>query len=222
MTQTTVKATATRAAIFEAALSLFTEHGYDKTTMRMIADTAHVSLGNFYYYFPSKEHLVQAFYQQTHEQHRAACRSILESETDLRTRVSGVLLAHIDVLEDYRSLSTTLVRLAADPNSPLSPFSAESRPLRDQVIDIFAEVLRGSKTRISPFIADELPTLLWAYQMSILYFWVYDNSPNRQRTRDLIENTSSLVVRLIGLARIPILRPAWRSAIAVTKQLRAS
>jgi len=40
--------------------------------MRAIAERAGVALGNAYYYFGSKEHLIQAFYDRTHVEHLAA------------------------------------------------------------------------------------------------------------------------------------------------------
>ena len=49
----------TRAAIAEAALRMFREQGYEATTMRAIAKEAGVATGNAYYYFDSKEELIQ-------------------------------------------------------------------------------------------------------------------------------------------------------------------
>src|SRR5436190_21946166 len=68
----TQKGEQTKALILDAALEIFHERGYEETTMRAIAKRAGVSLGNAYYYFSSKEHLIQAFYHRTHEQHLAA------------------------------------------------------------------------------------------------------------------------------------------------------
>src|SRR5438093_12676940 len=56
----TPKGEQTRAIILETALDLFRERGYEETTMRVIAERAGVALGNAYYYFRSKEHLIQA------------------------------------------------------------------------------------------------------------------------------------------------------------------
>ena len=55
----------TRASIIDAPLGLFSEKGYEATTMRAIAERAGVSLGNAYYYFASKEQLIQGFYDHT-------------------------------------------------------------------------------------------------------------------------------------------------------------
>ncbi|MCZ9338186.1 TetR/AcrR family transcriptional regulator, partial [Streptomyces sp. TRM76130] len=45
------KSEQTRALILETAMRLFQERGYDRTTMRAIAQEAGVSVGNAYYYF---------------------------------------------------------------------------------------------------------------------------------------------------------------------------
>ena len=77
----------TKAAILQAALDMFQESGYEETTMRAIAERAGVSLGNAYYYFHSKEHLIQAFYHRTHEEHLEACR--VRHRQERRHQASG-------------------------------------------------------------------------------------------------------------------------------------
>ena len=57
--QAETKSARTRSVIIDAALKLFRERGYDATTMRAIATEAGVSVGNAYYYFDSKEMLIQ-------------------------------------------------------------------------------------------------------------------------------------------------------------------
>src|SRR5207244_2446742 len=86
----TPKGEQTRALILQTALDLFRERGYEETTMRAIAERAGVALGNAYYYFRSKEHLIQAFYARAHEEHVAAARPILAREKDLKARLQGV------------------------------------------------------------------------------------------------------------------------------------
>ncbi|WP_192820864.1 TetR/AcrR family transcriptional regulator [Rufibacter sp. LB8] len=46
--------------IQEAALKLFSEQGFDKTSIRQIAQEANISLGLLYNYFKSKEELLHA------------------------------------------------------------------------------------------------------------------------------------------------------------------
>jgi AcrR family transcriptional regulator len=48
----------TRQALRDAAASLWTERGYDAVAVSEICDHAGVSKGTFFYYFPTKEHLL--------------------------------------------------------------------------------------------------------------------------------------------------------------------
>jgi TetR/AcrR family transcriptional regulator, acrAB operon repressor len=49
------KSERSRRAVLDAALQLFSRHGYGATTVRDIADRAKVSTGNVYHHFPDKE-----------------------------------------------------------------------------------------------------------------------------------------------------------------------
>src|SRR4051812_2794670 len=57
------KAEETRLRILQSALELFRRQGFDRTTIREIANEADVAVGLGYYYFASKEAMVMAFYE---------------------------------------------------------------------------------------------------------------------------------------------------------------
>jgi AcrR family transcriptional regulator len=57
------KRTATREQIISTAIELFTERGYEATTIDDITKAARVAKGTFYYHFECKEELVLAFGQ---------------------------------------------------------------------------------------------------------------------------------------------------------------
>lgn len=216
----TAKGEQTRALILETALRLFRERGYEKTTMRAIADEAGVALGSTYYYFRSKESLIQAFYYRTHEEHLAASLPILARERSLKGRLLGVMRAKLASIEPYHRFSGVLFRTAADPESPLNPFSADSRPARDQSIALFRELVTGSDARIPEELLAELPELLWTYHMGIVLYWIHDSSPGRRRTHKLVEHTVDLVVRLISLGSLPFMGPLRRSVLHLIEDLR--
>ncbi|MCS0637035.1 TetR family transcriptional regulator [Streptomyces sp. LP05-1] len=204
------KSEQTRTLILETALRLFQERGYDRTTMRAIAQEAGVSVGNAYYYFASKEHLVQGFYDRLAAEHAAAVRPVLAAERDLAARIRGALLIWLDVAEPYRPFATQFFRNAADPESPLSPFSEESAPARAAAVAIQEQVLTGSDTKTAPELADRLPQLMWLGQMGLVLFWVYDRSEHAARSRRLVERTAPVVARAIALSRFRALRPLVR------------
>jgi AcrR family transcriptional regulator len=208
-----------RAAIFEAALALFRERGYEATTMRAIAEHAGVSLGSSYHYFASKEHLVLEFYRHTHQLHLAAIGPLLARERDLAARLRGVIRAVVVTCEPFHAFAGAIFSTVANPVSPLNPFGKESKALREEVIDLYAEVLKGSDARLPDDIVAELPTLLWLYQMGILYFWIFDRSPGRLRTLEVIDQTTELMVRLLGLANLPVLRGSRKKILSLVRSV---
>lgn len=224
MTETatkTRKGEQTRAQILETALQLFRERGYEETTMRAIAEAAGVAVGNAYYYFRSKEHLIQAFYERSHEEHLEACRDLLDRERDFQKRLHGVLRAKIDTSMPYHRFAAVLFKSAADPKSPLNPFSDDSRGLRERVTELFVEVLEGSRTRVgNARLREELPHLLWTYQMGIILFWIHDDSPGAVRTYKLVDHTVKLVSRMITLIDLPPFRPLLWTTLDLLKDLR--
>ncbi|MFJ6574199.1 TetR family transcriptional regulator [Streptomyces sp. NPDC091292] len=204
------KSEQTRTLILETALRLFQERGYDKTTMRAIAQEAGVSVGNAYYYFGSKEHLVQGFYDRIAAEHQAAVRPLLDQETDLQARLAGVLTIWVDVAAPYHEFAAQFFKNAADPESPLSPFSPESEHARESAIAVHREVLAGSKAKVPAELADVLPELMWLSQMGLVLFWVFDRSEGRARSRRLAERGARLTSRGVALARFRALRPLVR------------
>ena len=216
----TTKGERTRALILETALDLFMERGYEQTTMRGIARKAGLSLGSAYYYFKSKEHLIQAFYAQTHEEHLAASAEALAAESDFKTRLAIVMRAKIETSLPYHRFAGVLFRTAADPGSALNPFSDESRALREEATALFATVVEGSSGRFSKVLRAELPSLLWTYQMGVILFWIHDRSPGCARTYRLAEHTVDLIARLVAIADLPGVRPVVRRALRLVKELR--
>ena len=144
----TKKGERSRAQILEAALALFAERGWDKTTMRAIAERAGVSVGNAYYYFASKEHLIQGFYLQSHHEHLAVCEPALEGLTRFGDRLRTSLVTKIDTTASYHEFAAQLFKTAADPKSPLNPFSPESAPTRNEAIALMGKVVDGSNLKL--------------------------------------------------------------------------
>ena len=216
----TDKGQQTRAAILEAALEMFRERGYEQTTMRSIAERAEVALGNAYYYFHSKEHLIQAFYGRTHDEHLTASEAVLARERDLKARLLGVMRTKIETVEPYHQFAGKLFKTAADPHSPLNPFSEESEAVRQESIAVFAEVVRGSKTKVPKDLMADLPYMLWLCHMGIILFWIHDSSARRVRTYRLLGLTVDIMVKLIGVASNPLMRPLRRSAVRLMAELR--
>jgi AcrR family transcriptional regulator len=216
----TPKGEQTKALILKSALEMLHERGYEQTTMRAIAEKAGVSLGNAYHYFGSKDHLIQAFYHRTHEDHLRASLPALEKETSLKARLLSVMRLKIDTLESYHEFAGVLFQTAADPHSPLNPFAHAAAPVRRDSVKLFEDLVAGSKARIPDDLRAELPYLLWLYHMGIILFWIHDTSRKRARTYRIIDQTVDLLDKLISLASNPLMRPVRKKALNLVAELR--
>jgi AcrR family transcriptional regulator len=214
------KAEQTRQSIIDAAMRLFRSGGYDQATMRAIADEAGVSVGNAYYYFSSKEHLIQAYYDQIQAAHAEAAEAPLTNEDGFTGRLRGVLLSWVDVAEPYHEFAGKFFKNAAEPSSPLSPFSEDSTAAREAAIDLHRRVIDGSDLKLAKGLREELPELLWLLQMGIVLFWVHDTSDSQQRTRDLVDQAVPIIDRMLRLTRLPGVRGVVDDIVGLIHMIR--
>src|ERR1700739_5066309 len=90
-TRTTQRAEDPRRRIYEAAMELFREKGFEETTMRDIAANAGVALGGTYYYYSSKDAIVLAFYREMQETSTSLVGDALADKKKLKDRIGAVL-----------------------------------------------------------------------------------------------------------------------------------
>ncbi|REK73376.1 TetR/AcrR family transcriptional regulator [Aeromicrobium endophyticum] len=214
------KAEQTRQTIIDAAMRLFRTHGYDKATMRAIADEAGVSIGNAYYYFSSKEHLIQAYYDGINAEHAERAAATLTTATSFADRLAGVLLAWVDVAEPYHEFAGKFFKNAAEPSSPLSPFSDDSEATRLAAIDLHRQVVDGSDIKLAKALRAELPELMWLLQMGVVLFWVHDTSDGQRRTRQLVEQAVPVIDRALRLTRIPGVRGLVDDVVGLVRTIK--
>ncbi len=203
----TPKSIRTRQKILDVALLLFVEKGYDKATMRQIAVQANMAPGSIYHHFPTKEHIVQTFYDMIHEEHAQACVGILRNEIKLEHRLREVVRKKIELAEPFKKISCVLFRVASDPQNPLSPFSAQSSPTRDKSLVLFRQLVAGSSAKLPADVDILLADYLWLYQMGIILYWIHDTSENSRKTFRLIDRTVKLVQTLVEISSIPLIAP---------------
>jgi len=210
------KSRQTRALLFQTALRLFREKGFEATTMRDIAAKARTALGAAYYYFPSKEAIVQDYYQSVQDEHSGRVREALaRGDLDLKARLRAATHAKLDVIAEDRKLLGTIFRYAGEPDHPLSCLGPATREVRSASIATFAEAIADEP--LPKDIAELLPVALWALHMAIMVYFIYDNSPNQQRTRKLVDGALELALRLIALAKFPLMRPFRGKLVALLR-----
>ena len=75
----------TREKILDVALDLFTDQGFDGTSIREIADRLHISKPAIYHHFASKEEILLTLHMRLHESGKAALARLSERTMTLQT-----------------------------------------------------------------------------------------------------------------------------------------
>lgn len=216
-TRPTPRAEDTRRRIYESALKLFREKGFEQTTMRDIAASAGVALGAAYYYFSAKEAIVLAFYQEMQESSQESILEAMSRHKKLKDRIRRVLEKRLELLAPNRKFCDALFRHAPDTADPLSPFSAEARPIREQAIEQLRIALEGGDVKVAADLKPKLPYLLWLYEMAVILFWLYDRSPRQERTEKLVEKSLGLLINLLRLSGLPLMKPLRKAALELVE-----
>jgi len=208
----------TRAAILDHAIRRFREQGFDATTMRDVAQASGLALGSAYYYFASKEAIVQAYYDEVQSEHaRRVAAALAEGKHSLGDRLRIAFHTKFDILAHDRRLLGALFRYSADPDHPLSVFGPTSGPIRVASMEVFATAIGDEK--LPDDIRAVLPIALWAAHMGILLYFIYDDSPEQARTRKLIDGVVRLIVRILGVAKLAVMKPLRGSLISILREI---
>ena len=213
----TPRAEDTRRKIYEAAMEMFREKGFDETTMRDIAAKAGVALGGAYYYYSSKDAIVLAFYAEMQEASNQPVLDALAGHKKLQERIRCVLNQRLELLQPNRKFCAALFRHAPDGADPLSPFSDDTRMIRDAAIEQMRIAAEGSDAKIPPDLKPRLAYLLWLYQMALIMFWLYDHSPKQERTQRLLDKSLGLLVNLLRLSALPLMKPLRKAALELVE-----
>jgi len=209
----------TRLKILTAALALFRAQGFEKSTMRDVAQRAGVATGAAYYYFDSKDALVLAFYEQAAEELGPLVRKAAESGKGLAAKLREVILAKISYFNENRDILRAMLRIGADPKHPLSPFSRHTKLIRDEDVQLFAELVKNSGISVPKDMAPFVPDSLWMYQMGIIYFWLTDESEGQARTKKLIDLSAKTVTGLLELASLPLTKTIRKPVVELMQVL---
>jgi AcrR family transcriptional regulator len=203
----------TRARIHTAALTLFRKKGFDATTMRDIAAAGGVALGAAYYYFPSKEAIVLAYYERTHRESSAKAEAVFATTEDVRARLGAAFHGKLDVLARDRKLLSGLFRSIADPSAEVSIFGERTRAVRDESILLFDRAIAPAPelAMIDQGARKVLVLALWSLHMGVMLYFIHDTSRGQQKTRALVDRTLDLVTGLLPIA--PQLAPMFGDAI---------
>ncbi|MEU7854016.1 helix-turn-helix domain-containing protein [Nonomuraea sp. NPDC049141] len=133
------KGSQTRADIQEAALSLFTERGYDATSMREIAEQLGITKAALYYHFDSKEAVIRSLFTD----HLRALEDLLDwaAAQPRSPQLASELLGRWLTLSGQRGLKT--MRFAAANHTALKAVVPPGQGSAMERIDQATRIILG-------------------------------------------------------------------------------
>jgi AcrR family transcriptional regulator len=214
----TDKGEQTRQQIFGSALQLFRERGFDATTMQAIATHAGLVKSAAYYYFPSKESLIHAYYEKVQAEQEMMCAARFASTKVLVERLSIALTSKFDLTKNDRGLLGVVFRYTGEPQHPLSCLGSGTEDIRRRSTQVFCDAIADEK--LPNDLREILPVAMWALQMGLLVMFLYDTSEAQLRTRRLADGALNLTLKLLGLAKLPILKPIRKTILSLLKDAK--
>jgi AcrR family transcriptional regulator len=210
----TPQGAAARDRLYGTAIRLIAERGYEATTLRDIAKAAGVSVGLLYRYFPSKQAIVIALYDELSAQY--GTRTTEMPAGTWRERFIFALNTSLEVLEPHelalRALTPVLV---SDPEEGI--FAASTAFSRLRVQRVFEDAVAGAKDAPKQPLATALGRLLYLVHLAVLLWWLLDKSRNQRATTALVALTQQLLPSAALALRFP---PVRRFVISVDELIR--
>lgn len=212
----TAQGAETKDRLYATAMGLITRRGYEATTLREIAKEAHVSVGLLYRYFPSKQAVILAFYDELSADFARQAANMPSGRW--RDRFIFALTTSLRVLEPHRvALRALAPVLVGDPeDGVLSERTAFSR---QRVQPAFEEAVLGATDAPKQPLAEALGRLLYLVHLAVLLWWLLDKSSKQRATAALVSLTQQLLPSASLTLRVP---PVRRFVIAVDELIRES
>ena len=132
MSTRAAQAERTRQQILETAQRLFTEHGYDATSLQMIADEMGLTKAAVYYHFRAKTDILRAAMQPGIQR----LESLLDETAAIRgrrARIEHVVNGFVDFLIRNRHYA---VMASTDPAAKRDKLDAEAMAMRQRALTL--------------------------------------------------------------------------------------
>jgi AcrR family transcriptional regulator len=172
-------------AIFRAALRLFAEQGFDKTSIPQIRKRAGVSIHTFYKYFPSKQLLANELYR--------------ELRKELDDSISFFASDGVSYRRQFRELWTRMARFARDrvdvflfleiwPHAPyVDRRNRDLSIVPDSLIHLLEEMQRAKVCRHAPTIV--LAAIVWGAVVQLLKLRAQGTVPLPKESLEAMEDS---------------------------------
>jgi AcrR family transcriptional regulator len=184
----------TRKAILRAALELFAERGFYRTTTKAIAREAGIAEGTLFNYFETKEDLALYFFEEEltgiidwYEGDRRIQRAPLPE------KLFAIIHRFLDGLEPYEEFIGAVYLRALTPASKLGPWSLPSQERNLRYLKFIREILAEAEANEEiPRVGDFGAQVFGLFHLAIMTYWLRDHSRGKEQTLALLDRVLKL------------------------------
>ncbi|MBA3869464.1 MAG: TetR/AcrR family transcriptional regulator [Anaerolineae bacterium] len=214
----TPKAQETRQRIFDTAVKLFMEKGYEETTMRDIATEAGCSLGLAYRYFESKEVVVINLYRQLAANTKARIDGL--PKVTIAERFYQIMSQVLQEISPFRPVWQGIFGGALNPNSRYGVLGESTADIRAEMKSVFERLAsEASDTPKKPDQIAAMGMLLYVAYLMMLLFWISDRSPDTKTTYQLLDFSRDTLNLIRGALVLPPVSKGMMRLASITEQV---
>ena len=205
----TVEGEATRRRLYETAIRLVGEQGYEATTLRDVAKRAGVSPGLLYRYFPSKRSVVLALYDELSDAFAKEAAGMPAGKW--RDRFLYALEMSLRALGPHRVTLRALVPvMVGDVDEGV--FAQSTAFSRTRVQAVFRTAVVDATDAPPQKLAGALGRLLYLMHLGVILWWLLDKSPGQRATQGLLSLWRRMLPSVTLALRLPVVRGAVQTA----------
>lgn len=184
--------------IIQTAVDLMTQHGFEGTTMKQIARAADIGDATIYKYFPTKEKLVTAYFEQAIADALAqANKTPGQADFSLHERIQLLIDSLLEILLADREFVGLARRLIERAPMLLLGEQLPGKTVLKQAFIQMLEQAEATKEIVPCGFKPSLAGLLADYVYGVMAYWLRDESEQFANTTQMVD--LSLGVLVLGL-----------------------
>lgn len=184
----------TKQAILRAALELFAEQGFYRTTTKAISRKARIAEGTLFNYFQTKEDLALYFFEQEldevigwYERDRRIQRAALPE------KLFAIIHRFLERLAPYEEFIGAVYLRALAPTSKLSPWSLQTQERNIRYLRFIRGILAEAEASGElPPVGDFGAYAFGLFHLAIITHWLRDRSRGKEQTLALLDRCLKL------------------------------
>ena len=186
-----------REAIIRAAVDLITEKGFKAATMRAMARQAGLGDATIYNYFPTKESILFAYYEDKFSQAGESLFAIAGfEEYNFQEKLQELFETCLEVFLADREFVQETFRLVFYPVTPYKDLQRIMSHFLICLDSIFEAAIEAGEIEEPPF-RDLTNHFFWDYFVGIVFYWQKDSSEHFSDTTELINKTMDLACAVL-------------------------